>query len=111
MGMMMENNLFEQVGGVTEFNDLSEHMQDADLDEALSLVIKLIARPDVPAAKAPELIVKLQALSAKFAMLKRYYMTFEKGPQASAKKNTYASMAEAVDKVVDSLKYIARYGA
>jgi len=27
------------------------------------------------------------------------------------RKNTYASAADAIDKVVDSLKYIARYGA
>lgn len=107
----MTNNIFEQISVVTEFNDMSEQLQDKDLDEALAIVIKLIAKPDVPAAKAPELIVRLQALSAKFAMLKRYYMTFEKGTEASVKKNTYASMSEALDKVVDSLKYIARYGA
>jgi hypothetical protein len=107
----METNIIEQIGEVTEFNELSKHMNDPDLDEALSLVIKLIVKPDVPAAKAPELIVKLQSLSAKFAMQKRYYMTFEKGSEASMKKNTYASAAEAIDKVVDSLKYIARYGA
>jgi hypothetical protein len=108
---MMENNILESVSKVTEFNDLCAYMNDPDLDEALSLVIKLIVKPDVPASKAPELIVRLQALSAKFAMLKRYYMTFEKGTEASIKKNTYASMTDAVDKVVDSLKYIARYGA
>lgn len=107
----MENNMLEQVSTISEFNELSLYMQDADLDEALSLVIKLIVKPDVPAAKAPELIVRLQAMSAKFAMLKRYYMTFDKGVDASKKKNAYASMADAVDKVVDSLKYIARYGA
>lgn len=106
----MENNVLEQVSEVSEFNGLSEYMQDKDLDEALSLVIKLIVRPDVPPAKAPELIVRLQAMSAKFAMQKRYYMTFEKGTEASMKKNTYASMSDAIDKLVDSLKYIARYG-
>lgn len=106
----MENNVLEQVSEVSEFNGLSEYMQDKDLDEALSLVIKLIVRPDVPPAKAPELIVRLQAMSAKFAMQKRYYMTFEKGTEASVKKNTYASMSDAIDKLVDSLKYIARYG-
>ena len=108
---MTENNIFESISEVSEFNELSKYIKDPDLDEALAIVIKLIARPDVPAGKAPELIVRLQALSAKFAMLKRYYMTFEKGPEASMKKNTYASIAEAIDKVVDSLKYIARYGA
>jgi hypothetical protein len=108
---MMENNIFEQISEVTEFNELSKYMNDPDLDEALSLVIKLIIKPDVPSAKAPELIVRLQALSAKFTMQKRYYMTFEKGTDASIKKNTYASISDAIDKVVDSLKYIARYGA
>jgi hypothetical protein len=108
---MTENNVIEQIGEVSEFNDLSKYMQDKDLDEALSLVIKLIVKPDVPASKAPELIVRLQAMSAKFAMQKRYYMTFEKGTEASMRKNTYASAADAIDKVVDSLKYIARYGA
>jgi hypothetical protein len=107
----MENNILETISEVSEFNDLSKYMNDKDLDEALALVIKLIVKPDVPASKAPELIVRLQAMSAKFAMQKRYYMTFEKGTEASIKKNTYASMADAVDKVVDSLKYIARYGA
>lgn len=107
----MVNNILEQVGDVTEFNDLSAYMQDEDLDEALALVIKLISKPDVPASKAPELIVRLQAMSAKFAMQKRYYMTFQKGTDASIKKNTYASAADAIDKVVDSLKYIARFGA
>lgn len=108
---MIENNIFESISEVSEFNDLSKYMNDADLDEALALVIKLIVKPDVPSSKAPELIVRLQALSAKFAILKRYYMTFEKGTEASIKKNTYASMTDAIDKVVDSLKYIARYGA
>jgi len=108
---MTENNVIEQIGEVSEFNDLSKYMQDKDLDEALSLVIKLIVKPDVPASKAPELIVRLQAMSAKFAMQKRYYMTFEKGTEASIKKNTYASASDAIDKIVDSLKYIARYGA
>ena len=104
-------NILEQISEITEFNDLSSYMNDPDLDEALSLVVKLIAKPDVPASKAPELIVRLQAMSAKFAMQKRYYMTFQKGTEASIKKNTYASAADAIDKVVDSLKYIARYGA
>jgi hypothetical protein len=49
----METNVIEQVNEITVFNDMSTIMQDPDLDEALALVIKLIARPDVPAGKAP----------------------------------------------------------
>ena len=105
---MMENNIFESISEVSEFNQLSKYMQDPDLDEALALVIKLIVKPDVPAAKAPELIVRLQAMSAKFSMQKRYYMTFEKGTEASLKKNTYASASDAIDKLVAALKYCVK---
>ena len=108
---MTENNTLDLVSQLTQFNDMMEFMNDKDLDEALNLVIKLIMKPDVPSTKAPELIVKLQAISTKFSMLKRNYMTFETGVEASKKKNTYASAAEAIDKLVDALKYSARYGA
>ena len=57
-----------------------------DLDQALDLIIKLISKPDVPAASAPALIVKLQAISAKLSVLARYYTTFEKGGENSKKK-------------------------
>ena len=99
------------ISEITEFNDLSEYMNDSDLDQALDLIIKLISKPDVPATSAPTLIVKLQAISAKFSVLARYYTTFEKGGENSKKKNTYYTVSEAIDKLVDSLKYSARYGA
>ena len=104
-------NTLELVSTVTEFNDLSEFMQDPDLDQALDLIIKLISKPDVPPSTAPALIVKLQAISAKLAVQARYYTTFEKGGDNSKKKNTYYTTAEAIDKLVDALKYTARYGA
>ena len=103
-----EDSIIEKVDEVTVFNDMSKIMQDRDLDEALALVIKLIMKPDVPPAKAPELIIRLQAMSAKFAMLARYYTSFEKGPVASQKKNTYYTAADAIDKLVAALKYSLR---
>jgi hypothetical protein len=90
---------------------MSEYMNDRDLDTALETIIKLITKPDVPSTKAPTLIVQLQAISAKFAMQARYYTTFEKGGEASKKKNTYYTAADTVDKLVDALKYAARFGA
>jgi len=104
----MDTNLIEGVGAVTEFNDISEFMQDKELDEALALVIKLIMKPDVPAGKTTDLIVRLQAMSAKFQMQARYYTTFEKGTVASQKKNVYYSATEAIDKLVSALKYSVR---
>ena len=106
----MNDTVLEMISKATEFNDVSEFMKDEDLDKALDLVIKLIAKPDVPAGKAPELIVLLQSLSAKFAMLARYYTTFEKGGDASKKKNVYYTASDCIDKLVDALKYSAKFG-
>jgi hypothetical protein len=107
----MNESTIDQISALTEFNDMKEFMRDKDLDYALDLIIKLIAKPDVPSSKAPDLIIKMQALSAKFAMLSRYYTTFEKGGDNSKKKNVYYTAEEAINRIVDALKYSARYGA
>ena len=106
----MEENTFQLISQVTEFNDISEHMQDEDLDLALDIIIKLIAKPDVPASKVAALIVQLQAMSVKFKMQAKYYMHFKKGTQFAAKKGTYMTASESIDKLVDALKYEARFG-
>lgn len=103
-------NLLEEVSNITELNEISEYMQDPDLDAAMELIIKLIAKPDVPASKAPEIITRLQAIAAKLSIMSRYYTTFEKGPEASKKKNVYYTTADAINRVVDALKYNARFG-
>jgi hypothetical protein len=108
---MTEKPTIELISELTEFNDIKEFMKDADLDYALDLIIKLIAKPDVPSSKAPDLIVKMQALAAKFAMLSRFYTTFEKGGENAKKKNVYYTAEEAITRLVDALKYSAKYGA
>jgi hypothetical protein len=107
---MANETPLELVSIVSEFTDMKEFMSDPELDEALDLIIKLIMKPDVPSGKAPELIVKLQALSAKFSMLSRYYTTFEKGGDSAKKKNVYYTISDAIDKLVDAVKYMARFG-
>ena len=108
---MTEKSTIDLISELTEFNDIKAYMNDADLDYALDLIIKLIAKPDVPSSKAPDLIVKMQALSAKFALMARYYTTFEKGGENAKKKNVYFTAEEAINKLVDALKYSAKYGA
>jgi len=102
---MTDKPVIELISELTEFNDIKEFMNDKDLDFALDLIIKLIAKPDVPSSKAPDLIVKMQALSAKFAMMSRFYTTFEKGGENAKKKNVYYTAEEAIDKLVAALKY------
>ena len=108
---MTDKPMIDLISEITEFNDMKEFMGDPDLDYALDLIIKLIAKPDVPSSKAPDLIIKMQALSAKFAMLSRFYTTFEKGGENAKKKNVYYTAEEAINRLVDALKYSARYGA
>ena len=107
----MESTL-DYISQVTEFNDIHEFMKDKDLDEAMAIVVKIMMKPDIPSVQAVALIGKLQAMSAKFAILATYYTTIAKGPSGSVnntKKNVYYTMKESIDKIVDALKYLARY--
>jgi hypothetical protein len=103
--MVMENTV-EILNSITQFNDISEYMQDEELTKVLVIVSKLIANPDVPPAKATLLITQLQAYSSKFAMLAAWYSHVKKDERA--KKNIYYTAREAVDKLVDALKYNVR---
>lgn len=106
-----DDNPLEFISEITEFNDLHLFMQDKQLDRAMELVVRCIMSPDVAASKAPKLIVELQALSTKFALLATTYATFKKdkaGTTNNNKKNVYYSTKEALDKLVDALKYAAR---
>lgn len=108
---MNDKSPLELLSAVTEFNDLHEYMKDDQLDKALATVVKLLMNPDVPSAKAPMLIIELQALSAKFAVLASYYTTIAKDKAGSVnnnKKNIYYTANEAIDRLVDALKYSAR---
>ena len=108
---LTEKATIDLISELTEFNDIKEYMNDKDLDYALDLIIKLIVKPDVPSSKAPDLIIKMQALAAKFAIMSRYYTTFEEGGENSKKKNVYYTAEEAINRLVDALKYSAKYGA
>jgi hypothetical protein len=107
----MSESTLELISRVTEFNDLHEYMNDEQLDKALAMVVKLLMNPDVPSAKAPMIIIELQALSAKFAVLASYYTTIAKdktGTPNNNKKNIYYTASSAIDRLVDALKYAAR---
>jgi len=121
--MAEDKNTLELISDITEFNDLHEFMKDEHLDRALSIVVKLLMNPDVPSAKAPHLIMELQAMSTKlelqamstkFAVLASVYSTIAKdkaGTVNNNKKNIYYSVKESIDKLVDALKYVVRYNS
>jgi len=107
----LDENPLETVSSLTEFNDLTEFMNDPQLDRALELAVRCLAQPDIAAAKAPRLIVELQAISFKFAVKAVEYATIKKdraGTDNNHKKNVYYSVKEALDSLVSALKYAAR---
>ena len=105
-----EETPLEIISQITELNDTSDFMQDPQLDRALNLVIKiLMERGSMPTEQAPRILVELQALATVFAFKATYYMTIGKGGSEEAKKkNVYYTAKEAITKLVDSMKYIAR---
>ncbi len=104
----MQDSFFEQLSKVSELNELAGELTDPAVDEALSLIIKLTAKPDVPIRTAAPLIVQLTALSAQFKLQGKYYMLYSKEKENMAKKNTYLSLSESLQCLADSLKYLLR---
>lgn len=102
----MEQTTVELLNSVSEFTDIAEYMQDEELEKALALIAKIIVNPDIPPAKATTLIVQLQSYSTKFAMLASWHAHVNKSDRA--KKNIYYSARDAIDRLVDSLKYSTR---
>ena len=106
----LSDNPLELVSEITQMNDIHDFMNDEDVDRAMHLVIKLtMEKGKVPPEKAPSIIVELQALATKFAILATYYATIGKaGSPESHKKNLYFTLKDSLSKLSDALKYAAR---
>lgn len=96
----------ELISEVDHFMSIHKFMDDEELDLALSLVVKLMKRPDVPAAKAHELIIQLQAISAKMQMSAAILGNGNEGKD-NKRKNVYYSAYHALNSLVDALKFAA----
>lgn len=104
---MVDNNesktTLDMVNGLAE---ISEYMKDDELDTALTMVAKLILKPDIPINVATIEIVRLQAIAAKMSFKATWMANVEKGDRA--KKNIYFTAANAINELVAALKYITR---
>jgi len=109
--MEEEKSVAELISEITEFNDISLYLMDKDVDEAMATVIKLITKPNVPATVAAPLVVKLQALSTKFALQAKYYMlygTTETKEEKTRKKNTMMTLSAELEKLSNAVKYLVK---
>lgn len=96
-------NTLEMVNGLTEIADF---MQDEELTTALTMIAKLIIKPDIPLNVASLEIVRLQAIAAKMAFRATWMTNVDKSDRG--KKNIYYTAAEAINDLVSALKYIMR---
>lgn len=94
---------------VSEFNGISDLLNDPDVDQALGYVVKLMAKPEVPSKVAIPLIVQLETFSVKFQLLGKYYMFIGKGePDSNQKKQFYLTLSDKMTALAQALKYTAK---
>lgn len=91
---------------VNGLSEIAEYMDDKELTEALTMIAKLIIKPDIPLAVATIEIVRLQAIAAKMQFRATWLTNVDKGDRA--KKNIYYTAAESINNLVSALKYITR---
>lgn len=101
--MEQNNTTLEQLN---DLSDIAEYMQDEDLTTALTMIAKLIIKPDIPIQVATLEIVRLQAIAAKLALKATWMANVDKSNRG--KKNIYYTAAESVNNLVSALKYITR---
>ena len=93
----------DMVNGLAE---IAEFMEDEELTVALTMIAKLIIKPDIPMPVAAIEIVRLQAIAGKLALKATWMANVDKNNRA--KKNIYYTAAESVNNLVSALKYIMR---
>jgi len=93
----------EMINGLSE---IAEFMNDEELTTALTMIAKLIIKPDIPPQVASLEIVRLQAIAAKMSFRATWMTNVDKSDRG--KKNIYYTAAEAISDLVSALKYIMR---
>lgn len=102
---MQEQNgtTLEMVNGLSE---IADYMNDEELTSALTMIAKLIIKPDIPMNIATLEIVRLQAIAAKMSLKATWMANVDKSDRG--KKNIYYTAAESINNLVSALKYITR---
>ncbi len=95
-----QKTTIDMVNGLSE---IADYMQDEELTTALTMIAKIIIKPDVPIQVASLEIVRLQAIAAKMSFKATWMANVDKSDRA--KKNIYFTAAQAINDLVSALKY------
>jgi len=110
---MDDKSILELISKVDEFVEISDLFDDRDMDIALSKVVRIVSNPDINPASATTAIIHLQALATKFRIQASWLKNCSKpkpGEEDYKKKNMLFSMVEAIEALVNALKYAVRSG-
>lgn len=107
---MSDLNPLQHISHISDIMDLNEYMDDPELMKALDLALQYIRVPEeINHKRVAANIAKLSAYALQFRMKYVEYMTWKKGTKDAANfKNTYRSMYDGLDNLVDSLKYLVK---
>jgi hypothetical protein len=97
----MEQTTLESV---KELKDLNEYINDPDLEDALNILLKLIAKPDVTHLALGPAIVRLQAISGKLKIMASVETHLYKKDRN--RKNLLYTVCDVLDANVQALKYL-----
>jgi hypothetical protein len=109
--MEAEKTILEYISEVDELLEVSKFMQNDRVDEALSIVMKVITQPDIPQGIVAPTIVKLQGISSMCAIQASYYKNLNPGKVGTEEyklKNLYFSLHEALNELTNALKYLCK---
>ena len=101
--MEQQATTIDMVNGLVE---IADYMEDEELTVALTMIAKLIIKPDIPINVAHVEIVRLQAIAAKMSFKATWMANVDKSDRG--KKNLYYTAAESINSLVSALKYITR---
>ena len=90
-------------------DELSQFIEDEDVDKVIQLVLKIIDGDMPDANKIAVVCARLEAYNVKFRTQFSAYMSYKKGTtEANMKKNHYKELYTGIDRLVDSLKYVVK---
>lgn len=101
----------ESVSEIQDFIDLHAAVEDEELQNAIHIALKCIAKPDIPVATAKKVMLQMQGYAFRFKMQGLVYMQIHKGAAATKeniKKNAYFYASEQCHELAQTLKYLSR---
>lgn len=105
-----DDEIFAIIDNDEALSEMRDFMDDEYFDSMLFFLMKIYKKPDLLNSDiVVKVLNRLQALSGLLAVRRNYFKTIGKADRAERyKKDNYYTAVDALDKLVNSLKYQAQ---